>query len=218
MRVRCRPWMLAIVWSAMVAGPVQAQAPPWRVLFTASADHTTLDAYDLILTRSGDPPLAPLPLGKPESAAGADLDIAIDATVARLPPGTYTGVVRAWRGPAVTASDPSPAFTLLPQPSLLTVLVNTVFSVAFTHDGVATDGYRLYLDDVLMTTVPVSARSVGGEVVFVNLRVTTCAPHTVQASAFNAIGETRSVVLAFVGTGCPPAAPVGLRIVQGGGG
>jgi hypothetical protein len=91
------------------------------------------------------------------------------------------------------------------------VPTNTPFRVVANHDGVATTGYRVYLDTVKHgADIPVSART-NGEVTFNIAGIPAAGPHRVEVSAFNDAGESARLPLAFhVG---PPNVPSGVRIV-----
>jgi len=93
---------------------VFAQAGPWKVVFGASPDHSTVAqgvnlvvGYELVLKPSTGPDLPPLDLKKPVPVSG-DITVDIDTYVKGLPPGTYTGVVRTV-GPGGQAVSPASA-------------------------------------------------------------------------------------------------------------
>lgn len=101
-----------------------------------------------------------------------------------------------------------PAYAQVP-----TVPANTPFSVVSDHVDVGTPatGFRCYVDTIKIgNDLPLSAR--------VNGKFTCAMPgqtignHTVQTSAFNAFGETRSATFA-VTVGGPPAGPTNLQIM-----
>jgi len=95
--------------SSAPAPSVPASTGPWRLVFDASADHSTLTRYvldisstltrALVLTRD---------IGKPARAADGTCTVDVDTLVTGLPPGSYDGVVRAV-GP--TGSSASYAYT-----------------------------------------------------------------------------------------------------------
>lgn len=77
----------------------------------------------------------------------------------------------------------------------------------FLHNGVDTDGYRLFVDGAKFgPDIPRSALTADG-VVDVKHPGFARGTHTAQASAFNADGENKSAVLTFTAKGQPPAAP-----------
>lgn len=90
------------------------------------------------------------------------------------------------------------------------VPLNTPVTAVFTHPGVGTTGYRVYVDNVQVgPDVPVSAL-VNGEIRMPVPGIATGGAHTLEAAAFNANGERRSTPLSlFVGL---PVQPSGLRI------
>jgi hypothetical protein len=96
--------------------------------------------------------------------------------------------------------------------SVPSVPTNTAFRVIANHDGVATTGYRVYLDTVKHgADIPVSARQANGEVTFNIAGIPAAGPHRVEVTAFNDAGESAKLPLAFqVG---PPSVPSGIRIV-----
>ena len=91
---------LAIVAASVIY--IRAQNPTWKVVFTASTDHSVVahgadlvQKYELVATRNGAPAaLPPFDLGKPAPTAGV-ITVNINAYALSLPEGTYTAVVRA---------------------------------------------------------------------------------------------------------------------------
>lgn len=81
--------------------------------------------------------------------------------------------------------------------------LNTPLTAVFTHTGQGTDGYRLYLDGKQVAEQPASTLA-NGEVRLPIPAIATAGTHSLEASAFNAAGETRSPAMAFF-VGAPPA-------------
>jgi hypothetical protein len=81
--------------------------------------------------------------------------------------------------------------------------LNTPLTAVFTHPGTGTDGYRLYLDGTQVADLPVAALA-NGEVRLPIPAIPAAGTHSLEASAYNTAGETRSPALAFF-VGAPPA-------------
>jgi len=102
--------------SAAVSVTVSATAPlPTRVVFTASADHSTnVTSYTVALYRAADSvtssPIATRDIGKPTPVSG-DITVDISTLVNPLPTGSYKAVVRATGPGGTTASTASSNFT-----------------------------------------------------------------------------------------------------------
>jgi hypothetical protein len=89
-----------------------------------------------------------------------------------------------------------------------TVEVNQPFRAVFTHDGVNTTGYRVFVDNVQVgPDAPASALTAGSVSLAVPSGVSMAGTHTLQAAAFNASGETKSAALTFTVTDPPPPPP-----------
>jgi hypothetical protein len=85
------------------------------------------------------------------------------------------------------------------------------FTLAATHDGVNVDGFRVYVDGAQAAPdIPASA-VVSGTVTSAPLAGLTPGSHTLQMSAFNAIGEVKSAPL-LISAITLPTAPTGLKI------
>lgn len=80
----------------------------------------------------------------------------------------------------------------------------------FTHSGQGTDGYRLYIDGQKVGDYSPDVVLANGEVRLPIPPQPTAGRHVAVASAFNAIGETRSTEAPFF-VGAPPV-PGPLRI------
>jgi hypothetical protein len=95
-------------------------------------------------------------------------------------------------------------------PATTAVPLNASFKVVFTHTGVGTTGYRLFIDGAQVgSDVPVSALT-NGEVTFQVAGVSTTGTHRAEALAFGEGGESpHSGVDFYAG---PPPAPGPLRI------
>lgn len=88
------------------------------------------------------------------------------------------------------------------------VEVNQPFRAVFTHDGVNTTGYRVYVDGVQVgPDAPVTVLAGGSVSLAVPSGVPAAGTHTLQAAAFNAAGETKSAALTFTVTDPPPPPP-----------
>lgn len=96
--------------------------------------------------------------------------------------------------------------------SAQTVTVGQGFSASFTHDGLNTAGYRLYLDNQPILDVPVSVLQSGSATLRVPA-VSVRGPHTLIASAYNADGETKTAPLAFDAKLPAPNPPTTFTIV-----
>lgn len=116
------------------------------------------------------------------------------------------------------------ALALLAMPAAAqtpSVNVGQAFGVQADHDGVNTQGYKLYLCAGAVTTcntlqqqAPATARNAQGVVSFATVAgLTTRGTYTLQASAFNADNETRGAVLVFDVKLPPPSAPSNIRIM-----
>jgi hypothetical protein len=105
-------------------------------------------------------------------------------------------------------------FVALPawaQPSSVTV--GQSFRATWTHNGTNTIGYRVYLDNQLVTEVPVSSLSGGGTGFNIPATaVTTRGAHVLAVSAYNADQESNRVTLDFTAKLPPPADPTNLNI------
>lgn len=100
----------------------------------------------------------------------------------------------------------APVFAQAPQ-----VIANQPFRIAADHDGVDTDGYRLYVDGAQVgSDIPVSAR-VNGTLV-VDVPGLARGSHTLALGAFNEGGEGRSQPFTFEAVRRAPTAPTGLRL------
>jgi hypothetical protein len=90
-----------------------------------------------------------------------------------------------------------------------TVPLNRALTAVFTHNGVATQGYRVYLDGQKQGPDQ-SQTPVNGEIRLPVPAITTPGAHLLEVSAFNDIGESAKAPLQlFAG---PPTAPTGPRI------
>lgn len=102
------------------------------------------------------------------------------------------------------------------------VPTNTPYQGIFTHDGTGVtglvgSGYRCYADAIKVgADLPPSARQANGDITCSFPALTVLGPHTFQASAFNAGGETKSVALTFTVFQPPPPIPTNLRILVAG--
>jgi hypothetical protein len=98
---------------------------------------------------------------------------------------------------------------VLAQTAPVPVPLQKPMTAVFTHDGIGTDGYRLYLDGKAQPDVPASARA-NGEVSLAIPALTVGGLHTVDAVAFNAFGESaKASVQLYAGV---PSAPGPLTI------
>jgi hypothetical protein len=88
---------------------------------------------------------------------------------------------------------------------------STPFTVQADHAGVDTVGYRLYVDGAMAQEKPVAAL-VSGVISFADADGLPKGSYSLEVSAFNDDGETKSEALTLVVTGTAPGAPVNLRI------
>lgn len=93
-----------------------------------------------------------------------------------------------------------------------TATVGEGFAITFTHDGQNTAGYRVYLDNVQIQDLPLSALA-AGTARTQPITVTTRGAHTVEVSAYNADRESARAALAFTASLPTPTSPGNLQIV-----
>jgi hypothetical protein len=92
-----------------------------------------------------------------------------------------------------------------------TVPAHQSFSVEFTHDGLNTTGYRVFVDGVKVgSDLPLSALTAGK--VTASVAGVPRGAHTVQVSAFNLDAEAKSAALPFTAVDPTPATPTNLTI------
>ena len=86
---------------------------------------------------------------------------------------------------------------------------STQATILWEHDGVLTTGYRVYIDNVVVTSV-VNDSTVCQAGVIRTCQASvplTNAPHTIAVSAFNATAEAKSPTLNWGGELLPPGTP-----------
>ena len=108
----------------------------------------------------------------------------------------------------------APAFAQAAAPQ---VPVGSAFQMKFNHDGVFVasqvgSGYRCYQDGIKVGADLPPTAVVAGVGTCNFPAILTVGNHTLQASAFNATGEVKSMALAFVTVLPAPGAPGGLEI------
>lgn len=89
---------------------------------------------------------------------------------------------------------------------------NVPYTVSFQHDGVFVQGYRLYVDDILVDTVPITFMPQSGIVRLDAPAVSILGPHTIVASAFNLSGEIKSDPITVTIVPPLPEKPMNLTI------
>lgn len=104
-----------------------------------------------------------------------------------------------------------PAWAQQPVPPSVTV--GQSFRLNWNHPGANAIGFRVYLDNQLLTEVPVSSLSAGGTGFSVPATaVTTRGAHVLAVSAYNADQESGRATLDFTAKLPPPADPTNLNI------
>lgn len=93
-----------------------------------------------------------------------------------------------------------------------TVTVGQAFTLAWDHDGQNTAGYRLFLDNVQVAEIPVSALT-AGTARATNLTVATRGTHLFEVAAYNADRESTRAGLTVTGVLPTPSTPTNLQIV-----
>lgn len=111
-----------------------------------------------------------------------------------------------WTLAAFLACGAASAQTPVPSPTPPTTYI------AFEHDGVNTDGYRLRVDDVTTLVTPTCTGVAAERLCTIPFPALTPGNHTLWVIAFNAAGEASSdpfPVTVFV----QPAKPANIRII-----
>jgi hypothetical protein len=94
----------------------------------------------------------------------------------------------------------------------VTVVVGQSFSVQANHDGANTTGYRLFIDDALVSELPISSLS-NGLITFTGVTVATRGSHSIRIVAFNQDVEASSAPFPFSSTLPSPTAPTLIQII-----
>lgn len=94
------------------------------------------------------------------------------------------------------------------------VIVGDPYAVEIDHDGQFTDVYRLYVDDVVIASLPVTARTAAGVVRFENVVFKARGAVSVRVSAVNADHEVSTAPVALTAELPAPTVPSVPRIIR----